>query len=142
MKTIILFAAVLSLFFTGNVYSQKISTFKENTDNNGYKTREYVSENKQRAKTKIIFRYDTLGNVIERTYYSRGNGLNWVPLQKHAYLYNKEGKIADIIFTKRDQLKDEWEKKSLHFIHLYNKGQLIVQQVEKDTDTEYLLTQR
>lgn len=140
MKAIILFTIVLSIFFSGNIYSQKISSFNEKIEDNGQTTKEYIRKNKSQADVKTIFQYNAQGNVIERAFYLKENTSKWIPAQKHIYEYNDEGKIANIIFTRWNETRNEWEKKSLHLVHLYNNGQLIVQEIVKNTNTDKLLT--
>ncbi|MBK5723084.1 hypothetical protein JGH11_19640 [Dysgonomonas sp. Marseille-P4677] len=142
MKTIILFIITLAFILSGNLYSQNISSIKENIENNGYKTKEYICTYKSKTDAKTIFRYNPLGRIIERTFYLKENTSNWIPIQKHTYEYNTEGKISNIMLTKWNQSSKEWESKSLYLIHLYSEGQVIVHQIEKDTNTNRLITQR
>lgn len=102
------------------------------------KSNEYITYgiNNTQKYLKIVYKFNSEGQKTKRILYTRDNTFNWTPVQKYDFKYNQQGKIADVIYTKWNNVNNSWSGVSEHLIHIYNKkGELLsVKKSRTDSD--------
>lgn len=99
-------------------------------------------KSKPQILAKITYTFDSEGKRTERVLYLSDNKNNWTPAQMHSYKYNKQGKIADIIYTKWNKNKKCWNEKSDYLIHVYGDDGKLLTINKKTSKTETHLAQK
>lgn len=119
MKTFI----ILCLFsFSSILYAQNPNN-KETKEIEEFTS--YTIGNIQK-RAKVVYKFNTEGQRIERTLYYRDNMKDWTPIQMYNYQYNNQGKIADIIYTKWDKENNCWNETSDHLTHIYDRDGILL----------------
>ncbi|MFV0538781.1 MAG: hypothetical protein ACK5M3_15660 [Dysgonomonas sp.] len=128
MKTRIITILAI-LFFSISFYPQNIKNelIKYRKTNNG-------------LETKTVYQSDNNGRRIRQILYLKDNNNDWSAIQKHEYLYDKVGKLTEVICTEKRKNQSNWETKSYRMIHLYDqKGRLIATKQMETDDEHYLI---
>lgn len=127
MKTRII--AILTILFSSiSIYSQNINNelIKYRKTNNG-------------LETKTVYQSDNKGRRIRQVLYLKDSNNDWSAIQKHEYLYDKGGKLTEVICTEKRKNQNDWETKSYRMIHLYDQRGRLIATKHMETDNEHHL---
>jgi hypothetical protein len=115
-------------FFSISFYAQNINNelVKYHKTDNG-------------LETKTVYQFDNKGRRILQILHLKDNNNNWSAIQKHEYLYNKRGKLTEIICTEKRKNESKWNTISHRMIHLYDERGRLIATKQMETDDEYYL---
>ncbi|MDU1891772.1 MAG: DUF3836 domain-containing protein [Dysgonomonas sp.] len=119
LTSIIAIVFSVTLLNAGNPKST-MYTNTELTESGVVKECTFVENKTLRPIQKIVYKYDVLGNIKERTYYKWEDHSAWVNVHKYTYEYNEYNQVANLIHTKWDASKKGWSDRSDYIINKYN----------------------
>lgn len=83
-----------------------------------------------KQQLKAVYMYDSSEKCISRNLYIENGQNEWVPIHKYEYTYNNNGLVGNVVFTKWDERKGNWEKNALVLVHDYDLSGKMLSQKE------------